>query len=156
MGLLTPLAVRIGAVSWMPRLLPQITWIDLRLQSCSRGRLSLLSIAGLPNLLLTVPGRRSGVPRTTPLLCVPIQDAWLIAGSSFGGPTTPAWVHNLRAARTARIRFRGRTVTVSAEELVGTDRALMWTRMCRAWPNYLLYERRTRRLIPVIRLTPID
>ena len=47
MGLLTPLAVRIGAISWMP------------------------------NLALTVPGRKSGIPRTTPLLCVPHDGGWL-------------------------------------------------------------------------------
>lgn len=56
MGLLTPLAVRIGAIGWLPRLLPQITWIDTRLQTVTRGRLGLLTIAGLPNLLLMVRG----------------------------------------------------------------------------------------------------
>lgn len=156
MGLLTPLAVRIGAIAWIPRLLPQITWIDKRLQSVSRGRLSLLTIAGLPNLLLTVRGRSSGVERTTPLLCVSDGGTWLVAGSAFGAPTTPAWVRNLRAARSARVQVGGREVAVVAEELSGGERSRMWSLMCRTWPNYVLYENRTDRLIPVIRLTPID
>lgn len=154
MGLLTPLAVRIGAIGWMPRLLPQITWIDKRLQSATKGRLSLLTLAGLPNLLLTVRGRATGIERTTPLLCVPDHGTWLIAGSMFGGPSTPDWVYNLRAASSARIRFERRDVSVVATELSGDERASAWAMMLDTWPNYALYEVRTRRLIPVIRLTP--
>ena len=74
MGLLTPLAVRIGAIAWMPRFLPQIMWLDKLIQRVTRGRLTLLDIAGLPNLMLTVIGRKSGIPRKTPLLCVPYGD----------------------------------------------------------------------------------
>ena len=66
MGLLAPVAVRIGALPWLPRFLPQIVAIDKGLQRITRGRLTLLDLAGLPNLSLTVPGRKSGVPRTTP------------------------------------------------------------------------------------------
>ncbi|GAB3927540.1 hypothetical protein GCM10011575_10210 [Microlunatus endophyticus] len=156
MGVLTPLAVRIGAISWLPRLLPQITWVDKRLQLASRGRLSLLRVAGLPNLMLSVPGRTSGIERTTPLLCVPDQDTWLIAGSNFGGPVMPAWVHNLRAASAPRIRLAGREIPVVATELSGDDRAHAWAVMVRTWPNYSLYEIRTRRTIPVFRLTPVS
>lgn len=156
MGPLTPLAVRIGAIGWLPRLLPQITWIDTHLQSGTRGRLSLLTIAGLPNLLLTVRGRTSGIERTTPLLCVPDHDGWLIAGSMFGGPSTPAWVHNLRAASIVQIRFRHRDVEVTATELSADDRSQAWAMMQRTWPNYALYEARTSRTIPVFRLTPVN
>jgi len=156
MGLLTPLAVRVGAIGWLPRWLPQITWLDTRLQSVTRGRLSLLTIAGLPNLLLTVRGRTSGLLRSTPLLCVPDRDGWLIAGSRFGGPSTPAWVHNLRSTSTARIRFHRRDIDVVATELTDDDRSQAWAQMLRTWPNYALYELRTTRLIPVFRLTAVD
>jgi F420H(2)-dependent quinone reductase len=91
MGLLTPLAVRLGAIPWLPRFLPQIVWLDTRLQRLTRGRLSLADLAGLPNLMLTVPGRRSGKPRSTPLLCVPDGTHYLVAGSYFGGPKEPIW-----------------------------------------------------------------
>ena len=152
MGLLTPLAVRIGAISWMPKLLPQIVAVDTRLQKVSRGKVSVLDIAGLPNLMLTVPGRKSGIPRTTPLLCVPHQDGWLIAGSYFGGPKMPVWVFNLRAAETAHIRFGTVEADVTAEELSGPDRDAAWRTMLATWPNYAKYEERTDRLIPVFRL----
>lgn len=154
MGLLTPLAVKIGSVPWMPRLLPQIVAVDKTLQRLSRGRVTVLDVAGLPNLALTVPGRRSGVPRTTPLLCVPHDGGWLVAGSYFGGPRTPVWVHNLRATETAEIRAGGRTYAVGWREVEGEERAAMWQVMLRTWPNFALYEERTDRTIPVFYLTP--
>lgn len=153
MGLFTPLAVRIGAVSWMPRLLPQIVWTDRWLHRLTGGRLSLLDVAGLPNLMLTVVGRKSGLPRSTPLMCVPDGPTWLIAGSYFGGPDTPMWVFNLRAAGRAEITWKREQVPVNVEELEPEERAVAWQLMLRTWPNYAKYEERTERLIPVFRLT---
>ena len=153
MGLLTPLAVRIGAIPWMPRLLPQIVWTDRRLQRLTGGRVTVLDIAGLPNLTLTVVGRKSGVPRSTPLLCVPDGATWLIAGSYFGGPDMPLWVGNLRAAGEAEIEQDRQRVPVTATELADDDRAAAWRVMLRTWPNFARYEERTDRLIPVFRLT---
>ena len=154
MGLMTPLAVRIGRIGWMPKLLPQIVTVDKALQRASRGRVTVLDLAGLPNLALTVPGRKSGIPRTTPLLCVPDGGTWLIAGSYFGGPQMPLWVANLRAAETAEISVDGRRATVTREELTGAARADAWQVMLRTWPNFAVYEERTDRTIPVFRLTP--
>lgn len=157
MGLLTPLAVRIGAQPWMPRLLPQVVWVDEHLQGWSRGRVSVLDLAGLPNLMLTVAGRRSGLPRSTPLLCVPFEGSWLVAGSYFGGPRTPVWVFNLRAAERAEVRVGRRSTVVVPEEVsAGPERDRLWAAMVRVWPNYRLYEQKTDRLIPVFRLTPAD
>ena len=153
MGLLTPVAVRIGAISWMPKLLPQIVWVDTRLQRATKGRVSVLDIAGLPSLALTVPGRKSGVPRTTPLLCVPYGEGWLIAGSYFGGPKTPLWVGNLRATERARIVFAREDIEVTWRELDGPERATAWQAMLDVWPNYAKYEERTDRVIPVFLLT---
>lgn len=154
MGLLTPLAVRIGAIPWMPRLLPQIVAVDKALQRVSRGRVTVLDVAGLPNIVLTVPGRKSGVPRSTPLLAVPHEGTWLIAGSYFGGPKTPLWVANLRETDTAEITVKGRTSRVRWREVEGDERARLWRAMVEVWPNYAKYEERTDRRIPVFQLTP--
>ena len=79
----TPLAIRIGALAWMPKRLPQITWLDKLIQRLTRGHLSILRIAGLPDLMLTVRGRcPSGIPRSTPLPRVPWRDGQLTAGST--------------------------------------------------------------------------
>jgi len=153
MGLLTPLAIRIGALEFMPKLLPQVVWVDTRLHKYSGGRLTVLDIAGLPNLNLTVRGRKSGVERTTPLLCVPDGDTILIAGSYFGGPKMPLWVGNLRAAGgAARVDYRRQRFAVTATELSGEERAAAWRTMLETWPNYAKYEERTDRTIPVFRL----
>ena len=152
MGLLTPIAVRIGAISWMPKLLPQVVWVDTRLQKATRGRYTVLDIAGLPNLALTVPGRKSGIPRTTPLLCVPHDGGWLIAGSYFGGPEVPLWVNNLRATDRAHIRFAREEIDVTWREVEGEERARMWKVMLDLWPNFAKYEERTSRVIPVFYL----
>jgi deazaflavin-dependent oxidoreductase (nitroreductase family) len=156
MGALTPLAVRIGAVSWMPRLLPQITWLDRHLQQLTRGRLTLLDLAGLPNLMLTVRGRRTGVERSTPLLCVPLGAAFLIAGSNFGGPTQPAWVVNLEATMAGRLRHQGLEQPFTARAVTGEERAELWPTMLAVWPNFARYEQRTTRTIKVFELTPVE
>ena len=153
MGLLTPLAVRIGAIPWMPKLLPQIVATDKALQKITGNRVTILDIAGLPNLALTVKGRKSGIPRTTPLLCVPHEGNWLIAGSYFGGPNMPVWVHNLRAAGEATITWKRERVPVTAREVEGEERAQRWQVMLRTWPNFAKYEERTDRLIPVFELS---
>lgn len=154
MGLLTPVAIKLGAQPWLPRLLPQIMWLDRTLQRVSRGRFSLLSIAGLPDLTLTVPGRRSGLPRSTPLLGIPDGGDWLIAGSYFGAPRPPAWAANLRACERATVRVGQCEHTVTWRELEGAERERAWSVMTTIWPNFDKYAERTDRVIPVFRLTP--
>jgi deazaflavin-dependent oxidoreductase (nitroreductase family) len=154
MGLLTPLAVRIGSLSFMPKLLPQITATDKALQRVTKGRVTILDVAGLPNLTLTVRGRKSGVPRSTPLLAVPRGRDWLIAGSNFGGPKQPVWVVNLEANPDAQVTVKGRTTDVLARRLEGEERALAWADMVAVWPNYDLYAERTDRQIKVFELVP--
>lgn len=154
MRLFTPIAVWLGARAWLPRFLPQITAFDTWLQKVTRGKVGLLVLAGLPGLMLTVPGRKSGLLRTTPLLCVPHEGGWLVAGSNFGGPKPPVWVVNLRATERAQVRFRGREYAVAWRELVDQDRAAAWAVMRRTWPNYDHYQARANRVIPVFFLTP--
>lgn len=154
--LMRGIAIRIGSLAWLPRFLPQITAIDRFLQRTTSGRWSILRLACLPGVLLTVPGRKSGVPRTTPLLCVPHGDAVFVAGSNFGGPKLPLWVNNLRAAAAPTVLLNGRPTPVTAEELTGSDRDAAWTVMLALWPNYAKYAARTERTIPVFRLAPID
>ncbi|AZG44638.1 nitroreductase family deazaflavin-dependent oxidoreductase [Gordonia insulae] len=156
MGALTPLAIKIGSISWMPRLLPQIVVCDNALHTLTCQRYGLLDVAGLPNIDLRVVGRKSGAVRSTRLLAVPTESgAWLIAGSYFGGPEMPQWVYNLRATETVEVGHRGRTTTMTCRELDGDDRATAWKRMVEVWPNFDLYVARTERTIPVFVLEPI-
>lgn len=156
MGLLTPIAGWLGRRSWLPRFLPQITRVDKGIHRLTRGRFGLLDLAGLPHLVLTVPGRRTGVPRTTPLLCVPRGDSWLVAGSNFGAPKPPLWVLNLRAAEQVSVRFRGREHAATWRELDGEERGRAWAVMTATWPNYDHYAANTDRIIPVFALMPVS
>ena len=156
---MTPLAVRIGAIPWMPRLLPQVTATDKFVQRLTRGRVTILDLAGLPNLMLTVKGRKSGLPRTTPLLCVPHGGGNLIAGSNFGQLKPPVWVVNVRAAiekgEPVGVAQDGRTHEAWAREIAGAERDQLWAEMVRTWPNYAKYAERTDRTIPVFLLEPV-
>ncbi|WP_090475433.1 nitroreductase family deazaflavin-dependent oxidoreductase [Nakamurella panacisegetis] len=154
MGLLTPLAVRIGRIPWLPRYLPQIVWVDLWLQRLSGGRVTLLRIAGLPNLVLTVTGRKSGRAHLTPLLCVPVDGGFAVAGSNFGSPTEPAWALNLLAAGRGSLSYGGVTREFTSHLAVGEERTALWRELLGVWPNFALYEQRTTRTIKVFRLTP--
>jgi len=149
MGLLTPIAVRLGRITWMPKLLPQVVWLDKQVSRVTRGRFTVLDIAGLPNVTLTVPGRKSRIPRVTPLLAIPYDGGWLIAGSYFGAPKAPAWVANLRATEKAQLRVKGEEFDADWQELDGEERARAWQAMLDHWPNYALYEQRSSRKIPV-------
>lgn len=154
MTLFTPLAIRIGALPWLPKYLRQITAFDKFLQRVSRGQLSLLWLAGLPGLMLTVVGRKSGIPRSTPLLCVPYGDGHLIAGSNFGGEGQPVWVVNVRAAARVTIVVDRRRREAVPREVSGAERDLVWAHMLKTWPNYARYAERTDRVIPVFLLEP--
>jgi deazaflavin-dependent oxidoreductase (nitroreductase family) len=138
----------------MPKLLPQIVFVDKLIQGGTRGKLTILDVAGLPNLMLTTTGRKSGLPRSNPLLCVPYGDSILIAGSYFGGPKEPMWVKNLEANPKVTVRFKGKTSERVATHLEGDDRAKAWEAMLKVWPNFAMYEQRTDRRIKVFELSP--
>ena len=154
MSVLTPLAIKIGSWAWVPRFLPQITWVDRTLHRLTSGRITLVRLAGLPSLVLTVVGRKSGIARSTPVLCVPQGANFLIAGSNFGGPKPPVWVLNIRSADQVTVAFNGKSQTAVPREVAGDDREAAWAHMLKTWPNYAKYAERTDRVIPVFRLEP--
>lgn len=157
-NLLTPIAIMLGGISWLPRFLPQITAMDKFLSRITRGRWSFVRIAGLTSLMLTVVGRKSGVARSTPVLCVPYRNGHLIAGSNFGGPKEPVWVLNVRAVAqaggTVGVGINGSEHRATAREISGAEREEAWAHMLRTWPNYAKYAERVDRTIPVFLLEP--
>jgi deazaflavin-dependent oxidoreductase (nitroreductase family) len=155
MNVLRPVAIWLGSLSWLPKLLPQITALDKFLQRVTRGQWSFLRLAGLPSMMLTVIGRKSGIARSTPMLCVPYKGGHLVAGSNFGGEKAPVWVLNVRAADRVTVTVNGRTHDAVPHELTGEERAEAWAHMLKTWPNYAKYEERTHRVIPVFWMTPV-
>lgn len=155
MNPLRPLAIRIGALPGLSRRSKQIIAVDRLIQRLTRGRLTLLTLAGLPSLLLTVRGRKSGELRSTPLLCVPHDDGWLVVGSNWGHPKPPSWALNLEAATRAWVLFDGSEHTVSVRVAEGDERERLWQVLLGTWPNYALYAQRTERRLPVFVLERI-
>lgn len=148
------IAIKLGAQPWLPRFSGVIVGLDKLLHRISRGRLTIMTSTGLSELVLQVPGRKSGILRTTPLITVPHEGGWLIVGSNWGRPEPPAWVGNLRAAADPTITFKGRTVAVDAHELAGPERDEKWGAAVAGWPNYAKYAERTDRELPLFWLTP--
>lgn len=153
---LTPLAVWVGRQDATRENSNLVVSFDKWLDRLTRGRVPMLRLAGLPTLTLHAPGRKSGVERSTPLLCASWRNGLVIVGSNWGGESMPAWVHNIRAAGDGEVAMsvHGARLAVDVHEATGDDRRSAWDAAMRVWPNYDVYAARTARLIPVFHLTP--
>ena len=107
-----------------------------------------------PMLLLTTRGRRSGEPRTVPLLYMPDGDRWVVVGSNGGRPNPPAWLGNLRADPEAEVQVGRARHRVRAEILEGPARDALWERLTRFYDGWAHYQTLTNRPIPAVVLTP--
>jgi deazaflavin-dependent oxidoreductase (nitroreductase family) len=105
-------------------------------------------------LLLTTTGRKSGEPRTVPLLYLPEDEGYVVIASYGGRPHHPDWYLNLRAEPHARVQIDGRAETVTATDLAGDERERLWRRAVDAHAGYVDYQARTERVIPVVLLVP--
>ncbi|MFF3289184.1 nitroreductase family deazaflavin-dependent oxidoreductase [Streptomyces sp. NPDC003023] len=111
----------------------------------------------LPGLVLTVRGARTGMPRSTPLACLPEESGgWLLIGSNFGRPAHPSWTANLIARPDAEVSWKGVTIPVRATLLTGAARTEAWRSALRFWPPYETYQARVDREIRVFRLVRRD
>jgi deazaflavin-dependent oxidoreductase (nitroreductase family) len=109
---------------------------------------------GVPILLLTTTGRRSGQPRTNALIFGRDGDDYLVVASMGGAPTHPNWYRNLQARPEAEIQVRAEHLTVAARTAGDEEKPRLWKIMTAAWPNYDAYQTRTDRVIPLVVLTP--
>jgi deazaflavin-dependent oxidoreductase (nitroreductase family) len=119
------------------------------------GRTTLAAVlSGLPVVMLTSTGAKSGREITIPLLGFEEGDAVILIGSNFGRPDHPAWYHNLRAHPRARIVVRGRLRDVVAEEVEGPERERHLAVASVNYPGYRHYAQRAApRRIAVFRLS---
>lgn len=137
---------------------PLLHRLDRPVHRLSRGRATLGSmVSGLPVVLLTTTGARSGRPRTVPLLGLPTSDGLAVIASNWGRPGPPAWERNLRAHPAASVAMRGVCRPVRAVEAAGERRARIWREALEVYPGYAAYERRARgRRLGVYVLEPRD
>jgi deazaflavin-dependent oxidoreductase (nitroreductase family) len=111
-------------------------------------------LQGLPVLLLTTTGRKSGTARTSALSYLPSGDAYVVVASFLGEPRHPAWLLNLRAMPDAEVQVGSRRVRVRAREAEGTERERLWSEVVAKNPDYAEYQSRTERRIPIVVLAP--
>jgi len=105
---------------------------------------------GLPVIIVTTRGSKSGKIRKLALMRVEHQGEYAIVGSKGGMPTDPVWVHNLRADPTAVMLQDGpEPFDAVVREVTGSDRAEWWERAVAAFPPYAEYQEKTSRTIPV-------
>jgi deazaflavin-dependent oxidoreductase (nitroreductase family) len=119
----------------------------------SRGRF-LSRVAGMPVLLLTTTGRRSGKPRTTPLTFFR-DGADLVAIASNGGADRPPdWSLNLQQNPRAIVEIGTEELTVQARTASAEERERLWVGITATYSGYARYQNKTARQIPVLILTP--
>jgi deazaflavin-dependent oxidoreductase (nitroreductase family) len=119
----------------------------------TRGRV-MGKIGRSPVLLLTSTGRRSGQPRTAPVLFLADGERVIVIGSNAGNTREPAWSHNLKANPDAEVEIRGEHRLVRARVCEGDERAELWRRMNEQYAGFDDYHERTSRDIAVFALEP--
>lgn len=112
------------------------------------------TIAGLGVLLLTTTGRKSGQPRTTPLGFFEEGDNYVVIASNGGADKHPAWFLNLKSKPKVNVRIKDKEFSAVAEETDPTTRARLWTKLAELSPQYGRYATSTKRVIPMVLLTP--
>jgi deazaflavin-dependent oxidoreductase (nitroreductase family) len=111
---------------------------------------------GVPTLLLTTTGRKTGQPRTSALIFARDGDGFLVVASTGGAPRHPSWYLNLVATPAAEIQVGGDHIPVTARSATDEEKPRLWGIVAEQWPNYNVYQTRTDRVIPVVILTPHD
>jgi deazaflavin-dependent oxidoreductase (nitroreductase family) len=119
----------------------------------SGGRL-LSRVAGMPVLLLTTTGRRSGRPRTATLTYFQDGGDLLVIGSFGGSDLPPAWWLNLQRDPRANVLIHGKTSKVTARAATHEEHDRLWPLVTETNPGYARYQKRTARPIPIVLLTP--
>jgi F420H(2)-dependent quinone reductase len=110
---------------------------------------------GLPVIIVTHTGNKTGAIRKTPLMRVKDGDSYVLVGSQGGAPEDPAWVHNLRA--NPRVELRDQTVVrpMQVREVEDTiERDHLWKLAVAAFPPYAEYQAKTARQIPMFVAAP--
>lgn len=124
----------------------------------TRGRHTFANLlSGIPVVLLTTTGARTGRPRTVPVLGLPTADGLAVIASNFGQQHQPGWYYNLRANPEGSVTADGRTRQVRAVEAEGDVRRRIWEEGLRIYPGWAQYERRaSHRRIAVFVLEPVE
>jgi deazaflavin-dependent oxidoreductase (nitroreductase family) len=112
------------------------------------------TLRGLPVIVLTSRGAKSGKIRKNPLMRVEHGGRYAVVASQGGAPTHPTWTYNLRADPHVELQDGPVRQDMTARELSGDERTEWWDRAVAAYPDYADYQTKTDRQIPVFVLEP--
>lgn len=140
---------RVGhiVVQWMSRL---NVWI----YRASGGRFGAKFLRGAPVLLLISKGRKTGEPRTAPLLYLKDGDDYYLVASKGGMSHHPAWYLNLEANPDCELEIGTTRLAMRSRRLSAEEKAAIWPQLVAMYRDYADYQERTSRDIPVLKLSP--
>ncbi|MFI9273242.1 nitroreductase family deazaflavin-dependent oxidoreductase [Kitasatospora sp. NPDC052896] len=108
------------------------------------------TMRGLPVVLLTTRGAKTGKIRKTPLMRVEHEGTYAVIASLGGAPTHPVWYHNVLADPRVELQDGPVRRDMRAREVAGEEKELWWARAIEAFPDYAEYQKKTQRQIPVL------
>jgi deazaflavin-dependent oxidoreductase (nitroreductase family) len=123
-------------------------------ESSGGTRGTTLADTGLPVVVITNRGARTGKVRKTPLMRVEHDGRYAAVGSQGGAPDNPRWVNNFRAEPRVELQDGSQKQPMIAREVTGAERDEWWARAVAAYPPYAEYQQKTARVIPVFVLEP--
>lgn len=130
--------------------------LEAVLRFVTSGRFGALDLAGLPNVRITISGRKTGLARSATVQYVPDGAGLLLVGSNWGRQRHPSWSANLKAAQRVTVRRRGRRFVAAVQMLRGGQRDEAWAKVVAHWPNYqIAQDRAGARRFRLFLLTPI-
>ncbi|MFI1733177.1 nitroreductase family deazaflavin-dependent oxidoreductase [Streptomyces acidicola] len=110
---------------------------------------------GMPVVILTTRGAKSGKIRKTPLMRVEHEGRYAVVASLGGAPKHPVWYHNVVSDPHVELQDGPVRQDMAAREVTGDEKALWWERAVAAYPPYADYQKKTDRVIPVFVLEPV-
>ena len=154
-GPIGKLTRKMATSSWFRKVGPKVVPpMDRALHKVSGGRI-IVSRMMVPSMVLTTTGVKSGLPRESPLACVPDGErGWWVVGSNFGQEKHPAWTGNLIANPNASVSFEHRETPVLSHLLTEEEKAETWPKLIAVWPAYDDYVKSSGRSLRVFHLTP--
>jgi deazaflavin-dependent oxidoreductase (nitroreductase family) len=113
------------------------------------------TMRGMPIIVLTSVGAKSGKLRKTPLMRVEHNGEYAVVASLGGAPNNPVWFHNLKKNPHVELQDGSVKRDYIAREVTGPEKDVWWERAVAAYPDYADYQKKTTRQIPVFVLTPM-
>ncbi len=137
---------------------PTIDWVRKQVEvyeGTNGEKGSTLLESGLPCIIVTHVGNKTGATRKIPLMRVKVDNAYVLIGSMGGQPKNPVWVYNLRANPAVEIRDKHEVISMVVREVADkTERESLWDASVAAYPPYAEYQAKTDRVIPVFIAEP--